>query len=191
MNLQEFLEIMDSGAPIEGGSDTHLFMHGLSQEALRITAEINGSYHEPDELRALLSELFGKQVPGSLTVFPPIRTDCGKNMHIGENVFINSNCEFQDQGGVFIGNNVLIGPNCVFATLNHLEDPAKRAGMTPAPIVVEDDVWFGANVCVMPGITIGHGAIVGAGAVVTKDVPPMTIVGGIPAKVLREVKVDK
>lgn len=190
MDLQEFIERMDSGKPIEGGSDVHLMMHELSQEALHITAEMNGSYHEPAEVRALFSELIGKPVPESLVIFPPLRSDCGKNIQVGENVFINSNCEFQDQGGIRIGNNVLIGPNCVFATLNHLEDPAKRSGMTPAPIVIEDDVWFGANVCVMPGITIGHGAIVGAGAVVTKDVPPMTIVGGVPAKVLREVRTE-
>ena len=76
--------------------------HKYSQEALRITAEINGSYHAPEELRRLLSELWAINVPESFGMFPPFYTDCGKNTHVGERVFINMGCKFQDQGGIFI-----------------------------------------------------------------------------------------
>jgi len=94
-------------------------MVGLSQEAMRITSELNGFYHGPEEIRALMSRLIGKPVDESFSMFPPFYTDCGKNMTIGRNVFINSGCRFQDQGGIAIGDGALIGHNVVMATLNH------------------------------------------------------------------------
>lgn len=187
MDLTEFLAQMDSGAPVQGGSEAHLFMHGLSQEALRLTAEINGSYHEPEVLRTLFSQLIGRPVDESFALFPPFYTDCGKNIHIGKRVFINMGCKFQDQGGIFVGDGTLIGHNVVLATLNHARAPQDRASMVPAPIHIGQNVWIGANVTVLPGVTIGDGAIVAAGAVVTKDVPANTIVGGVPARVLRTI----
>ena len=113
MDLETFLEHLNSGKPVRGGSEAHLFMHGVSQEALRLTAEINGSYHPPEELRALFSQLIGRPVDESFGLFPPFYTDCGKNIHIGKNVFINMGCKFQDQGGIFIGDGALIGHNVV------------------------------------------------------------------------------
>lgn len=98
MDLEGFLKHLDSGRPVGGGSETHLFMHGVSQEALKITAQINGSYHEPQELRVLFSRLTGRPVDESFGLFPPFYTDCGKNIHVGKNVFINMGCKFQDQG---------------------------------------------------------------------------------------------
>lgn len=187
MDLETFLDHLDSGKPVQGGSEVHQFMHGVSQEALRITAEINGSYHEPAQLRALFSQLIGHPVDESFGLFPPFYTDCGKNIHIGKNVFINMGCKFQDQGGIFIGDGTLIGHNVVLATLNHAKSPRDRSSMIPAPIHIGQRVWIGANATVLPGVTIGDGAIVAAGAVVTKDVPENTIVGGIPAKILQTI----
>ena len=103
MDLEAFLEHLNSGKMVQGGSDAHLFMHGVSQEALRITAEMNGRYHEPEKLRALFSQLIGRPVDESFGLFPPFYTDCGKNIHIGKRVFINMGCKFQDQGGIFVG----------------------------------------------------------------------------------------
>lgn len=96
-------------------------------------------------------------------------------------------CKFQDQGGIFIGDGSLIGHNVVLATLNHAMDPEDRATMIPAPIHIGKRVWIGANATVLPGVTIGDGAIVAAGAVVTKDVPENTVVGGVPARVMRKI----
>ena len=187
MDLETFLEHLNSGKPVRGGSEAHLFMHGVSQEALRLTAEINGSYHPPEELRALFSQLIGRPVDESFGLFPPFYTDCGKNIHIGKNVFINMGCKFQDQGGIFIGDGALIGHNVVLATLNHAKSPQDRSSMLPAPIHIGKNVWIGANATALPGVTIGDGAIVAAGAVVTRDIPENTIVGGVPAKVIRTI----
>ena len=187
MDLEGFLKHLDSGRPVGGGSETHLLMHGVSQEALKITAQINGSYHEPQELRALFSRLTGRPVDESFGLFPPFYTDCGKNIHVGKNVFINMGCKFQDQGGIFIGDGVLIGHNVVLATLNHAKSPCDRSTMLPAPIHIGKNVWIGANATVLPGVTIGDGAIVAAGAVVNRDVPENTVVGGVPAKVIKHL----
>ena len=187
MTTQEFVERMDSGAVVTGGSDVHRKMHELSQEALRITMELNTSYHTHEEIVALMSELTGTEVHESFGLFPPFYTDCGKNMRFGKRVFVNSGCKFQDQGGITIGDDVLVGHNCVIATLNHVPDPDHRADMVPAPVKIGDKVWIGANVTILQGVTIGEGAIIAAGAVVTKDVPPRAVVGGIPAKVLKYV----
>lgn len=187
MDLAEFLEHLNSGKLVKGGSEAHQFMHGVSQEALRITAEINGSYHEPAQLRVLFSELTGRPVDESFGLFPPFYTDCGKNIHIGKNVFINMGCKFQDQGGIFIEDGALIGHNVVLATLNHAASPKDRGSMIPAPIRIGKNVWVGANAVILPGVTIGDGAIVAAGAVVNRDVPENTVVGGVPAKVIRTI----
>ena len=187
MELKDYLNYLNSGKPVEGGGEVHQFMHTVSQEALKITAEINSGYHEPAELRALFSKLIGKPVDESFAFFPPFYTDCGKNITIGKDVFLNMGCKFQDQGGIFIGDGSLIGHNVVLVTLNHAMDPADRATMIPAPIHIGKRVWIGANATVLPGVTIGDGAIVAAGAVVTKDVPENTVVGGVPARVMRKI----
>lgn len=187
MELDAFLQYLNSGKTVENGSEPHLFMHRASQEALRLTAEINGSYHTPEELRVLFARLTSQPVDESFSLFPPFYTDCGKNIHIGKHVFINMGCKFQDQGGIFIGDGVLIGHNVVLATLNHAMQPERRSDMLPAPIHIGKRVWIGSNATVLPGVTIGDGAVVAAGAVVTRDVPANTVVGGVPAKVIRHI----
>jgi acetyltransferase-like isoleucine patch superfamily enzyme len=188
MNINDFLDHVNRRLPIPEGSEIHQFMVGLSNEAMRITVELNGVYHEPEEICALVSRLIGKPVDETFGLFPPFYTDCGKNITIGKNVFINSGCHFQDQGGITLGDGVFIGHNVVMATLNHDIAPEKRSTTYPAPIVIGKNVWIGANATVVSGVTIGDNAIIAAGAVVTKDVPPNIIVGGVPAKFIKEIK---
>jgi len=191
MELSEFIEHMNSGKMVNGGSDLHEFMHQAAQEALRITAELNASYHSPEEVRALMSKLIGKPVDDSFRLFPPFYTDCGKNTTIGKNVFINSGCNFQDQGGICIGDGVLIGHCVVLATLNHGLAPNKRQDIYPAQIVIGKHVWIGSKATVLPGVTIGDNAVIAAGAVVTKNVPENAVVAGVPAKIIKYIDANE
>ena len=185
MDLQGFLDHVNRGATIEGGSEAHQFMHGAAQEALQTVAELNTGYHPPDEVRALLTRLTGRTVDESVAVFPPFYSEFGKNLTLGKDVFVNLGCRFQDTGGITIGDGTLIGHGSTLTTLDHGLDPARRADMHPAPVRIGRKVWLGAGVTVVPGVTIGDGAIVGAGAVVTKDVPANAIVAGVPARLIR------
>lgn len=187
MTDTEFLKYASSGRLIKAGSDIHQMMHGLSQRALRLTAEINKSYHTPEELRQLMSALIGQTLDKSFGLFPPFYTDCGQNIRIGRGTFINMGCSFQDWGGIEIGEECLIGHNCTICTVNHSKEPLRRGDMVCQPVKIGNRVWIGANVTILPGVTIGEGAIVAAGAVVTKDVDTNTIVGGVPAKFIKEV----
>ncbi|MGO1165729.1 MAG: DapH/DapD/GlmU-related protein [Janibacter sp.] len=187
MNLDDLLVELNSGRTIPGGSPLHAVMHAASQDAMRVTGELNGGYHEPERVRELLARLTGRPVHESVTLFPPFTADFGKNITLGERVFINSGCRFQDQGGVTIGDDSLIGHNTVLATLDHGIEPARRGDMTPAPIVIGRNVWIGANVTILKGVTVGDNAVVAAASVVTKDVPADSIVVGSPARVVRSV----
>ncbi len=186
MTLDEFLEYAKTGGPLNT-PDIRRFMDDMSDEARRITFALNGAYHTPDEVRALLSRLFGAEVDSTLRVFPPFYTDFGKNIHIGAGVFINACCHFQDHGGVTLGDGCQIGHNVVFATLNHGLAPEDRKTTYPAPIVLERNVWVGSNATILQGVTIGDNAVVAAGAVVTRDVPANTIVGGVPARIIKSI----
>lgn len=160
----------------------------LGQEAIRLSMELNCQYHTPEEIRLIMGELTGKPLDNTFRLFPPFYTDFGKNITIGKDVFINSGCHFQDQGGIAIGDGTLIGHNVVLATINHDLDPKNNRKNHYAPIIIENHVWIGSNATILPGVTIGEWAVVAAGAVVTKDVPPYTVVGGLPARVLKTVE---
>ncbi|MDE7208425.1 MAG: sugar O-acetyltransferase [Clostridia bacterium] len=188
MNTTQFKEEMKNKTHIVARSEMHLHMHETAQKARRLTVEINNAYHTPEEICHLFSQLIGQNVDDSFGLFPPFYTDYGQNITIGKNVFINSGCCFQDQGGIEIGDNVLIGQQVVIATLNHDLMPKDRANMSPAPIKICDDVWIGAHATILSGVTIGKGAVVAAGAVVTKDVPSNTVVAGVPAKIIKIIK---
>lgn len=190
MELSQFIDHMNRAEVVKGGSEMHQYMHILSQEAMKITLELNNAYHDQKEIVALFSKLTGKRVDESFSLFPPFYTDCGKNITVGKNVFFNSGCRFQDQGGITIGDDALIGHNVVLATLNHGFAPDERKDLHPAPIVICRNVWIGSGAIVTPRVTIGDNAIIAAGAVVTKDVPANAVVGGVPAKILRYIDTE-
>jgi hypothetical protein len=187
MTLDRFLLHAGAGKPLDT-EDIFRFMDEMSEQARRITFALNSAYHTPDEVRALLSRLFGYEVDPTLRVFPPFYTDFGKNIRIGKGVFINDGCHFQDHGGVTLGDGCQIGHNVVFATLDHGLAPEERHTTCPAPIVLGKNVWVGANATILRGVTIGDNAVVAAGAVVTKDIPADTVAGGVPARTIRKIR---
>ena len=190
MSDKEFIKIMNSQARVVAGSNVHLKMYELSNKAMKITSQMNNKYNTPQELRRWMSILIGQDLDEGFGLFPPFTTDCGKNIHLEKNVFINSGCRFQDQGGIYIGENSLIGHNVVLATLNHNVDPYNRADLFPKPIHIGKRVWIGSGSTVLPGVTIGDNSIVGAGSIVTKDIPPNTIYAGNPAKFIKNIDVN-
>lgn len=187
MALQEFLQHTAERKPLRG-AEIGQFMNEMSDEARRITCQMNNAYHTPDEIRELLARLTGQPVPDTVRVFPPLYADFGKNIHLGENVFINDCCHFQDHGGITLGDGCQIGHGVVFATLNHGLAPEDRQTTYPAPIVLGRNVWVGANATILQGVTIGDNAVVAAGAVVTKDVATNTVVGGVPARLIHVIE---
>lgn len=189
MKLDEFLEYLNSGKEVVANSEVHKYMTELVDEAMKLSEELNNKYNPPQKVNELFFKLINKPVDDTFKLFPPFYTDCGKNINLGKNVFINSCCHFQDQGGITIGNNVLIGHNVVIATLNHNQNPELRASIIPKPVKIGNNVWIGSNATILPGVSISDGAIIAAGAVVTKDVKKNSIVGGNPAKLIKEIEV--
>lgn len=187
MEIAELVRQLRLGKSVEEGTEAHDLLVQCSHEAMRITAKLNSAYHSAEQIRAFMSELTGKTIDASFTLFPPFYTDFGKNIDIGKNVFINACCCFQDQGGISIGDGTLIGHRVVLATINHGLLPEKRHANFPAPVSIGKNVWIGSGAIVLPGVSIGDNAVVGAGAVVTKNVEAATVVAGTPARLIRRV----
>ena len=185
MNENDFLKYAKEGNTIEALSEYHEICTDLLLKATKIKMKLNCEYHTEEEIREIFAELTSSEVNETLSIVPPFHTDCGKNIVIGENVFINSNCTMQDQGGIYIGDDVLIGHNTCLLTLNHDPDPEKRGNLHPSPIHIEDKVWLGSNVTVLPGVSLGDNVIVGANAVVTHSFPANTVIAGCPAKIIK------
>lgn len=159
------------------------------KRAMAITASLNRlTFNDADEVRALFGDLIGKEVDESFLLIPPFYTAGGVDISVGRNVFVNQNCTFYDLGGLDIADDVMIGPNVSLITTGHPIEPSQRRDFVVAkPIVIERNVWIGAGATIIGGVTVGENSVVGAGSVVTKDVPPNTLVGGNPARVIRSI----
>jgi acetyltransferase-like isoleucine patch superfamily enzyme len=159
------------------------------KRAMAITATLNRlTFNDADEIRALFSELIGKKVDESFLLIPPFFTAGGDEIRIGQNVFVNQNCTFYDLGGLDIADDVMIGPNVSIITTGHpLEPSQRRAATIGKPIVIERNVWIAAGATIIGGVTVGENSVVAAGSVVTRDVPPNTLVGGNPVRVIRSI----
>lgn len=187
MENAEFLEFMANNDYVSKEEPILQKFYELSENARKITMELNNKYHSQEEIRVLFSKIIDKEVDKSFKMFPPFYTECGINITVGKNVFINACCKFQDQAGIEIGDNVLIGHSVIIATLNHDFDIKNRISMTAQKVKIGSNVWIGSGSIILPGVTINDGAIVGAGSVVNKDVPKNAIVAGNPAKVIKYV----
>ena len=155
---------------------------------IKLSAALNTST-DVDQIRNRLSEIIGSEIDKTTMVFVPFYTNFGLHIRLGKNVFINHACSFLDLGGITIEDDVLIGPRVNLITENHPLDPSKRKLLDLKSILIKRNAWIGAGATILPGVTIGENAVVAAGAVVTKDVPPNTIAGGVPAKIIKELDV--
>ena len=159
-------------------------------KAIRTTAELNNLVTDDlGKIREVFSRLIGKKVDDTFFLIPPFYSDFGENIMIGRNVFVNHACTFMDRGGITLEDEVLIGPKVNLITTNHPLPPSERRATISHPILIRKKAWIGAAATIMPGVTIGENSVVAAGAVVTRDVPANTVVGGVPAKVLKKLEV--
>ena len=153
--------------------------------AQKLVAHLNSGFHSDEDTRAILSELFGYTLDSSVWIMPPFYTDFGRSISLEKGVFINTCCTFMDRGGIEIGEGTFIGPKTNIVTINHDFNPLNRSTTLCKGVKIGKRVWISINVTICPGVTIGDNAIIAAGAVVPKNVPPNAIVGGNPARVIR------
>ncbi|WP_286857526.1 MULTISPECIES: sugar O-acetyltransferase [Sphingobacterium] len=183
---EDIFERLKKEKSISSGDPDAYRLREASFATKALLVKMNNSA-DPKEIRNLLAQITGSTIDESTTVFTPLHINYGKNTSIGKNVFINFDCVFLDLGGIVIEDNVLIAPKVSLLTEGHPIEPENRQSLTVAPIHIKKNAWIGANATILPGVTIGNNAIVAAGAVVGKDVPDNTIVGGVPAKVIKNV----
>ncbi len=188
MQSKDIFERDKSGEQISLNDPEYYKIRNVIIEAQIITAELNNAYHDEDEVRKLFSQLTGVEVDETFWLLTPFYTDFGKNIRVGKNVFINHACTFMDRGGITIEDDVLVGPKVNLITINHPMDPSERQSTISTPIVIKKNAWIGVGAMIMPGVTIGENSVVSAGAVVTKNVPPNTVVAGIPAKIIKTIE---
>lgn len=154
--------------------------------------EFNRSKQDEYELRdEIMREVFGSVGDNSI-IEQPVQIDYGAHIHIGDNFYANVDCIFMGGAEIKIGNDVMIGPRVSLLTASHpVGAKARRSGLAYAlPITIEDDVWIGGNTTVLPGVRIGKSSIIGAGSVVTGDIPAGVMAAGNPCRVLRRLTKD-
>jgi acetyltransferase-like isoleucine patch superfamily enzyme len=181
MNIFERLQSGEAVSPHDPG---YVDIYSVVSRTMKLSAELNTATNV-DAVRKILSKIIGTQVDQTTTVFIPFHINLGIFTKIGKGVFINNSCSFLDIGGITIEDDVLIGPKVNIITEGHSVDPAVRKNLIVKPIVIKKNAWIGAAATILPGVTVGENSIVAAGAVVSRDVPPNTVVGGIPAKIIK------
>jgi acetyltransferase-like isoleucine patch superfamily enzyme len=183
-------EKMNAGLWYDANYDEDLI--NVRRKAQSLCSRMNQLDMADTESRSeYIRELLGYE-PDHLDLVLPFMCDYGKNIRLGEYVFINANCYLMDGALITIGSHTFIGPYCGFYTASHpLQYKYRNQGLEKAqPVTVGENCWFGANVSVMPGVTIGNGCVIAAGAVVTKDIPDNSLAAGVPAKVIRTIDQD-
>jgi len=184
---KDIFDRMRAGEPIRLDDVQYPKVQEVVTRTIKLNAKLNTS-EDVEQIRKNVSEIIGTDIDESTIIFVPFYTNFGRFITIGKNVFINHACSFLDMGGITIEDNVLIGPKVNLITENHPLNPNDRKTLICKPIVIKRSAWIGAAATILPGVTIGENAVVAAGAVVTADVAPNTIVGGIPAKFIKNIE---
>jgi len=182
----DIFERLRNGETISSTDPQACQMREASFATKQLLLQMNNSSN-PAAIRNLLSQITETEIDESTTVFTPLHINYGKHTKIGKNVFINFDCVFLDLGGITIEDNVLIAPKVSLVTEGHPTSIEDRHSLIPNPIRIKKNAWIGANATILGGVTIGENSIVAAGAVVSKDVPDNSIVGGVPAKFIKNI----
>src|SRR3954453_18713498 len=183
---KDIFERLRNGEVISSKDPEASRLRDASFATKKLLVQLNNA-DDPAEIRDLLSQITGSEIDESVAVFTPLYINYGKHTKIGKNVFINFDCVFLDLGGITIEDNVLIAPKVSLLSEGHSVDPSERQSLVPGHIYIRKNAWIGAGSTILPGVTVGENAIVAAGAVVSKDVPANTIVGGIPARHIKNI----
>jgi len=186
INKSDIFDRLKAGEPIRLDDPEYPKVQAVVDRTIKLSTQLNSST-DIDQVRARLSEIIGAELDKSTTVFSPFYSNFGRFIKIGKRVFINHSCTFLDMGGVIIEDDVLIGPKVNLITENHPIDPKERKTLISKPIIIKRNAWIGAAATILPGVTVGENAVVAAGAVVSKNVPANTVVGGIPAKHIKNL----
>ncbi|APA00761.1 DapH/DapD/GlmU-related protein [Flavobacterium commune] len=187
MQAKTIFERLKNGEIISPTDNEAYKMREASFVTKKLLVKMNNASN-PVEIRKFLSQITETEIDESVTVFTPLHINYGKHTKIGKNVFINFDSVFLDLGGITIEDNVLIAPKVSLLTEGHPTSIEDRHSLIPKPIYIKKNAWIGANSTILSGVTIGENAVVAAGAVVSEDVPDNTIVGGIPAKFIKNIK---
>lgn len=183
----DIFERLKNGETILPNDPQAFKMREASYNTKKLLVQMNNAT-DPGEIRSLLGQITSTEIDESVAVFTPLYINYGKHTTIGKNVFINFDCVFLDLGGITIEDNVLIAPKVSLLSEGHPIEPENRQALVPGRIHIKRGAWIGANATILPGVTIGENAVVASGAVVSKDVQDNTIVGGIPAKIIKTIQ---
>lgn len=184
--MMSIFERLKSGETVSFSDSDYPKVGEACSDTRELLVKANGE-HELQEIRRLLSLVFAEPLPDNSTVFIPFHTNYGRNIRIGQNVFINHACSMLDLGGITIEDDVMIAPRVNITTEEHPVNPAERQQILCKPVRIKRNAWIGMGATILSGVTIGENSIVAAGAVVTQDVPDNTIVGGVPAKIIKKL----
>lgn len=187
MDTTDIFERLKNGETIPPSDPQAYKMREASFNTKKLLVQMNNAT-EPEEIRNLLSQITGSEIDESVAVFTPLYINYGKHTKIGKNVFINFDCTFLDLGGITIEDGVLIAPKVSLLSEGHPISPENRHSLVPKPIHIKKNAWIGANTTILQGVTIGENSVIAAGSVVSNDVPDNVIVGGTPAKIIKEIE---
>lgn len=183
---RDIFERMQAGETIPFDDPEYPRIMEAVSRTMKLSVELNNA-PDIDTARNILSKITGKEIDKSTTVFTPFRTNFGRFIKFGKNVFVNHDCTFLDLGGITIEDGVMIAPKVSLITESHPLDPNERNALVLKSILIKRNAWIGAGAIILPGVTVGENSVVAAGAVVTKDVPDNVVVAGVPAKFIKKM----
>ena len=186
MNTADIFKRLRNGEIILPSDPEAYRMREESFVTKKILVQMN-NISDPNEIRNLLGQITGSEIDESVVVFTPLHINYGRHTKIGKNVFINFDCVFLDLGGITIEDDVFIAPKVSLLSEAHPTSSEDRHSLIPKAIHIKKNAWIGAGATILPGVTIGENAVIAAGAIVSKDVAPNTIVGGVPAKFIKNI----